>query len=142
MFTGWWCWSLECGLMGTDMETILEPCVNHVKKKIRKEGFRMPEDAVTRREHDEFSRRIDAENKRQNQRIDALEGEVGKATNLLVSVEKLAANMESILKEIEKQGQRLTVLESRDGKMWRKVCAYIITTVLGLLIGAIFTSMS
>lgn len=98
----------------------------------------MPEDAVTRREHDEFARRMDAEDKRQNQRINALEAEVGKATNLLVSVEKLAANMETMLKEMERQGQRLTVLEERDGKMWRKVCTYIITTVLGLVIGAAF----
>ena len=99
----------------------------------------MPEDSVSRREHEEFARRIDAENERQNHRIASLEEGLGRTSNLVVSVEKLAANMETMLKEMEKQGQRLSVLEGRDGEMWRKVAGYLITAVIGLIIGAIFT---
>lgn len=97
----------------------------------------MPEEPISRHEHDEFARRIDEENKRQNHRITNLEESLGKTHALMVSVEKLAANMESTLKEIEKQGQRLSALEERDGEKWRKVASYVITTVVGLIIGAV-----
>lgn len=33
----------------------------------------------------------------------------------------------------------MEVLESRDGEMWRKVVGYIITAVVGIIIGFIFT---
>lgn len=99
----------------------------------------MPEDSVSRREHKEFARRIDQENQRQNHRIANLEEGLGRTSNLVVSVEKLAANMETMLKEMEKQGQRLSILEGRDGEMWRKVAGYLITAVIGLIIGAVFT---
>lgn len=46
--------------------------------------------------------------------------------------------MESMLKEQVQQGQRLEVLEKRDGEMWRKVVGYIITAVIGGIIGYIF----
>ena len=57
---------------------------------------------------------------------------------LSTSVEKLALSMESMVKEQEKQGKRLEVLEGRDGEMWRKVVGYIITAVIGIVIGFVF----
>ena len=39
---------------------------------------------------------------------------------LATSVEKLAISMQSMLKEQEKQGKRLEVLEGRDGEKWRR----------------------
>ena len=41
-------------------------------------------------------------------------------------------------KEQQKQGKRLEVLEGRDGEMWRKVVGYIITAVIGIVIGFVF----
>lgn len=94
---------------------------------------------ISRAEHDEFARRQDEENKRQNKRIDALEETVREIGSLTTSVAKLAASMESMLREQEKQGERLEVLEGRDGEMWRRVTGYIITAVIGIVIGFIFT---
>lgn len=94
---------------------------------------------ISRAEHDEFSRRQDEENKRQNKRLDALEVTVREIGTLTTSVAKLAASMESMLKEQERQGERLETLEGRDGEMWRKVTGYIITAVLGIVLGFIFT---
>lgn len=93
---------------------------------------------ISRAEHEEFSRRQDEENKRQNRRIDLLEKNVEKMGALTSSVEKLATNMESMLKEQEKQGRRLEALESRDGEMWRKVTAHIITAIIGIILGFLF----
>lgn len=94
---------------------------------------------VTRAEHEEFRMRLDAENNRQNKRIDLLEKNEQQIQSLATSVEKLALNMENMLKEQERQGERLEALESRDGEMWRKVTGYVITAVIGIVVGYIFT---
>lgn len=89
---------------------------------------------VLRKEHEEFARRQDDENHRQNRRIEVLETNVQKLGELMTSVEKLATNMESMLKEQEKQGARLETLEARDGEKWRKVASHIITAVVGAVV--------
>ncbi|MDE7322767.1 MAG: hypothetical protein K2N73_08505 [Lachnospiraceae bacterium] len=94
---------------------------------------------ISREEHKEFARRQDEENHRQNRRLEELEETVRQIGALTTSVEKMASSMESMLKELEKQGKRLEVLEGRDGDMWRKVTGYIVTTVVGLVAGYIFT---
>ena len=97
------------------------------------------EDTITRAEHEEFSKRLEEWDKRQDRRIELLEESVPDMSALTTSVEKLATNIEGMVKEQEKQGKRLEVLESRDGEMWRKVVGYIITAVVGIIIGFIFT---
>ena len=97
------------------------------------------EDYITRPEHDEFQKRIDEEHRRLNKRMDMAEGNIKEMNRLATSVEKLALNMENMLKEVEAQGRRLTVLEGRDGEMWRKAVGYLVTAVIGILVGYIFT---
>lgn len=82
-------------------------------------------DTISREEHDEFCKRIDAENHRQNRRIELLENSVQQIDSLATSVEKLALSLQSMVKEQEQQGRRLEVLENRDGEMWRKVVGYV-----------------
>ena len=95
------------------------------------------EDYIPRKEHEEFCKRLDAENKRQDRRIELLEDSTREMGALATSVEKLATNMESMVKEQEKQGKRLEILEGRDGEKWRKVIGHIGTTVLGIVIAYI-----
>ena len=104
------------------------------------------EDAISRAEHEEFAKRmvaenqrLDDENRRQNKRLDILEENAKAQTALAVSVERLATNMENMLKEQKEQGKRLETLESRDGEMWRKVIGYIATAIVGIVVGFIFT---
>lgn len=99
------------------------------------------ETPITRAEHEEFRRRIEEENNRQNKRLAELDESAKVINNLTVSIEKLAVSMESMLKEQEKQGERLEALEGRDGEMWRKVVGYIATAITGIIIGAIFTQI-
>lgn len=93
---------------------------------------------ITRAEHEEFRKRLDDENHRQNKRIDLLEKSVQQLNNLTASVEKLAVNMENMLKNQEEQGERLRALEGRDGKKWRSATTYVVTTVAGIIIGFVF----
>lgn len=87
---------------------------------------------ITRAEHEEFRRRLEEENSRQDRRIALLEESVSKMGALSTSVEKLALSMESMVKEQEKQGKRLETLEDRDGEMWRKAVGYVVTAVIGV----------
>ena len=50
---------------------------------------------ITRAEHEEFKRRLEEENSRQDRRIALLEESVSKMGALSTSVEKLALSMES-----------------------------------------------
>ena len=94
---------------------------------------------ITRAEHEEFRRRIEDENIRQNRRLELLEESIERLNALNTSIEKLAINMESMLKEQMRQGKRLEILENRDGEMWRKLLSYAATTIVGIIVGYIFT---
>ena len=90
---------------------------------------------ITRAEHEEFRRRIEEENKRQDRRLELLEHTVQQISDLTTSVEKLAVSMEGMLREQEKQGTRLETLEDRDGEMWRKIIGYAAAAAVGIIIG-------
>ena len=66
---------------------------------------------ITRAEHEEFTKRMEAEHARQNRRIELLEENVERLGRITSSVERLATNMEGMLKEQERQGERLDKLE-------------------------------
>lgn len=99
------------------------------------------EDWISRKEHEEFCKRMEEEDHRQNKRIDILEDTTRQINSLTTSVEKLALSIESMVKEQEVQGKRLEALEGRDGEMWRKVVGYVITAVIGIVLGYIFTQI-
>lgn len=85
--------------------------------------------------HDEFAKRIEEENHRQNKRIEVIEDHVCEITKIATNVEKLAINMEHMVGELKDQGIRIKTLEDRDGEMWRKVVAYFLTAVISATIG-------
>lgn len=103
---------------------------------------------IARHEHEEFRRSMESENKRleeendrQNHRLNALEETVKQVAAISTSVEKLALNMENMLKEQVSQGKRLETLEGRDGEMWRKVVGYVVTAVIGIIVGYLFKQL-
>lgn len=96
------------------------------------------EEFIARQEHTEFAKRMEADHVRFNIRLKELEKKTEQNTQLLISVEKLAISMESMQKEQKEQGDRLEVLEARDGEMWRKAVGYLVTAIIGGVIGYIF----
>lgn len=105
----------------------------------------MDGDYISRPEHEAFAeimrsenQRLEDENNRQNKRLDILEQSMQDFRRVQTSMEKMETVMTSTLKEIEKQGQRLERLEAKDGEMWRKVVGYIITVIVGIVIGFVF----
>lgn len=112
-------------------------CTGKNDQIVYREVSRM-DNIITREEHEEFMKRMEAEDNRQNRRIEILEKTTEQIQTLTTSVEKLAMNMESMVRQMGQQGERLEALESRDGEMWRKAMAYLATAVIGAVVGYIF----
>lgn len=96
---------------------------------------------ISRQEHEEFCKRMEEGNRRQDRRLEILEETTGQISSLASSVEKLAINMQNMVNAQEQQGKRLEILESRDGEMWRKVTGHVLTVVIGIVVGYIFTRL-
>lgn len=97
--------------------------------------------AISRAEHEEFVRRMDEANERQSKRISILEEEVRQISDLTISINRMSISIENMTVQLVEQGKRLQALENRDGEMWRKVTGYMITAVIGIVIGFIFTQI-
>lgn len=97
----------------------------------------MENEQISRAEHEEFRKRIEAEDNRQNRRIEILENSVQQLQELVTSVQTLANNMENMVKEQGQQSARLEALEARDGEKWRTVTSYLLTAILGVAVGII-----
>ena len=99
------------------------------------------DEPISRAEHEEFRKRLEAEDKRLHNRLTVVEGDLRDVKALTASVEKLAVNMENMMKMQERQGKRLEALEGRDGEMWRKVVGYVITAVISVTVGFVFSQI-
>lgn len=95
----------------------------------------MDDEYLRRNEHEEFAKDVDREHKRQNKRIAALEVTVRQINDLTLSVQKLAINMEHMLVNQTEQNERLEELENRDGEKWRSISMYVLSAVVGAVIG-------
>lgn len=95
----------------------------------------MPEEFVTLSVHNEFSKRIDEENARQNHRISQLESDVKDNRKLTASVEILAKSVERIAKEQENMSARLTKIEEEPAENWRKAVWLVITALISAAVG-------
>lgn len=94
--------------------------------------------------HEEFAKRVEEENNRQNHRITKLELAIEQISSIATSVERLATNMEHMVREQARQGEnlndqseRIRKLEDRDGEIWRKVVSHIVISVVSIVIGYI-----
>lgn len=95
----------------------------------------MDDEYISRNEHNAFASDVDHEQTRQNKRIEALEVTVRQINDLTLSVQKLAINMEHMLVNQTEQNKRLEELENRDGEKWRSISMYVLTAVVGAVIG-------
>ena len=94
-------------------------------------------DEITRGEYEEVIKRVEAEEKRQNKRLDNLEESLATLTDLTVSIEKIAVNIEQMQKELTKQGDRLEKIEQEPAENWKKVVWLVIAALVGFGIHAV-----
>lgn len=101
----------------------------------------MENEYITLQFHNEYAKRMQEEDERQNYRIKALEKAVEENGKLALSVERLAISVKSMVEEQKVQGERLETLENRDGESWRKAVGYLVTTIIGIVVGYIFKQL-
>ena len=90
---------------------------------------------ITQNEFNLATKRIDDENKRQNERLNNLEKSYAIVNQLSIHMERLATNMESMAKELARQGTKLNDLEMKPSKRWDLVVTSIITGLAGVFVG-------
>lgn len=100
----------------------------------------MDQDYITRREHEEFARRMDSENERikdenarQNKRIAIVEESVNEFNKLVLQIERIAVSIQQMTAEISKQGERLESIESKPGKRWETLIGGILGAIAGVI---------
>lgn len=71
----------------------------------------MDNDFISRREHDEYVKRMEDEHKRMNHRLINLEKIVNQIQEMNTNISELATNMKYILEEQREQGKRLDKIE-------------------------------
>lgn len=101
----------------------------------------MTEEYVSKEVHEEFARRIEAEDERQNKRLTKLEDAVSQMTELTVSVKELAANMANMAKEQSKFGVRLEAIEAKPAQNWDKLVWAIAGALIAGIIGYALATM-
>lgn len=70
-------------------------------------------------------------------KVNKLEGVFDKITDIALSVERLATETKYMREEQNKYEKRLTSLEEKPIKRYDDIVKYIITTIIGLIIGAV-----
>ena len=95
---------------------------------------------ITRAEHLEFiarmeseHKRLEEEDKRQNQRINTLEENVRQIGTLTAAVNELALSMKGMAKEQEKLVEEVNDLKQKPAKRWET----IVEQAIGLLVAAL-----
>ena len=99
------------------------------------------DDMISRGEHQEFVRRVEAETSRLSARISVLESSVSKMGELNVSIERLMLKLDIMEKKLGDMTSDVDEIKDRDGDMWRKLVSYAATAITGLAVGAIWNTL-
>lgn len=94
------------------------------------------DEPITRAEYTADLKRIDAEEARQNKRIENLEDTTQRINDLVVSIKELSVNMAAMQTTLKTLTDRLTNLEEEPAENWKKAVWLVIAAVLGAAVGA------
>ena len=105
-----------------------------IKQKAREETMTTEEIAVSLAEHGKEIGSL-------KHRVGDLELETRAINDLAMSTQRMAVNMENMLEEQKRQGERLESLEGRDGKKWREITRHTFTALISIILGYIFARL-
>lgn len=96
---------------------------------------------LTRAEHNEFAKRVEEENVRQNHRLTNLEENVQNIQRLTVSVEKMSVSMNYMADKQGEMAKKLDTLESEPADNWKIVKSGIIGAIASAIGVAIVAAL-
>lgn len=94
---------------------------------------------VSRVEYDERMKRIEDEDRRQNHRIDKLENITDQIADMAASIKAMVVTMQSMQKEQEEQGKRLSDIEKKPADNWNQLVYSLIAMVATAAVTYILT---
>ena len=74
-------------------------------------------------------------------RINKVEAVTEEIHNLTLSVERLTITLSNVVRQQESQENRIDSIESKDGEMWRTFVKYVITAVVGVVVGFVMRNV-
>lgn len=92
---------------------------------------------VTQAEHAEFARRLAEQKSRTDKRLELIDEKLENLTTLTIEVKSLAQSVESMAESLRRQNERITVIEHKDGELWRAMVKYAVTAIVGVMVGYI-----
>lgn len=101
----------------------------------------MDNDYISRREHDEFEKRMDDEHKRMNNRLQEVENATNNMHELIKNVGIMATNMEHMVDEQRSQSVRLERLEKLPLNSWNTVKNGVYNAIGASIGGAIIAAI-
>lgn len=84
--------------------------------------------------HEEFAKRVDEHQARQDKRLDGLEERYRQIQDLNTSVQRIAISIEVMTKELAKQGERLEIIEKEPAANWKKFLWLLFSALMGALL--------
>lgn len=79
---------------------------------------------------DEFKKRIDAEEDRQNQRIESLERKVDKLVEANTAIQLVQQKLDLLSEDVKKVGREVEALKAEPGDNWKKAVWIVISIVI------------
>ena len=74
-------------------------------------------------------------------RINKVEAITEEIHNLTLSVERLTITLSNVVRQQENQESRIDLIEAKDGEMWRTFVKYVITAVVGVVVGFVMRNV-
>lgn len=74
-------------------------------------------------------------------RINKVEAVTEEIHQLTLSVERLTITLTNVVRQQESQENRIDVIEAKDGEMWRTFVKYVITAVVGVIVGFVMRNV-
>ena len=96
---------------------------------------------ISRREHDEFVKRMENEHTRMNHRIGELEDIAKEIQDMNTNIGTLANNMKHFLDEQQRQGEKLEALEKDKNSNWESIKRGLFNAIGAAIGGAVIAAI-
>ena len=88
------------------------------------------DDYITRPEHEEFKKRLEGEETRQNRRLEVIENRVDKLIDMQASLAVMQAGIDSISQEVKRIGAEVDSIRQEPADKWKKAVWIVVTVIL------------
>lgn len=82
----------------------------------------------------EFKQRIEAEEDRQNSRLESLERKVDKLIETITAIQLVQQKLDMLSEDVKKVGHEVEALKAEPGDNWKKAVWIVITVVITAIV--------